>query len=522
MKKSLVLMLAVILVASLFAGCGQGGGKTTTDAILYYACGSEPYLTLDPSVENSNGVCVLQNVYETLTRYNDQTGEVEPYLATSWTHNDDGTVWEFTLREDVSFHDGTKMNANAVKKSIDRTIKLGKGAAYIWTNVESVEVVSDYVVRFNCSEATSIDLIASAAYAAYIISEDACDKDGDWFNSEEGNDGGSGPYTVKSLVTGDQVLLSAYDGYWREWKENSYKMVVIKKHVESGTRRQLLETGEAQIAYNFSTTDIAALKSNENVEIKYVNTYNNILLFFNSEKQPCSNEEFRKALAYSFPYEEVINGVLENRGQLSHGLVTPGLWGHDENCTQYEFNLDKARECLEKSGIDVSSVKLEFSIQSGYTEYKDLAQLWQTYLKEIGITMEIRERGWDSHIEHARATRPEDRQDIFIMIWWPDYADPSSWFQSMVHSQETPAFNLSYIKNPEWDAKIEEAMRLTATDRAKAEELYKEVQKGVLDGAYMLPVYDQVITYAVSKDIDGFYYNPAYPNSTVYFDITHK
>lgn len=56
MKKSLVLMLAVILVASLFAGCGQSGGKTTTDAILYYACGSEPYLTLDPSVENSNGV----------------------------------------------------------------------------------------------------------------------------------------------------------------------------------------------------------------------------------------------------------------------------------------------------------------------------------------------------------------------------------------------------------------------------------------------------------------------------------
>ena len=86
MKKSLVLMLTILLAASLFAGCGQGGG-TTSDAILYYACGSEPYLTLDPSVENSNGVCVLQNVYETLTRYNDQTGEVEPCLATSWTHS---------------------------------------------------------------------------------------------------------------------------------------------------------------------------------------------------------------------------------------------------------------------------------------------------------------------------------------------------------------------------------------------------------------------------------------------------
>ena len=92
-------------------------------------------------MENSNGVCVLQNVYETLTRYNDQTGEVEPCLATSWTHSDDGTVWDFTLREDVTFHDGTKMNANAVKKSIERTIGLGKGAAYIWANVETIEVV---------------------------------------------------------------------------------------------------------------------------------------------------------------------------------------------------------------------------------------------------------------------------------------------------------------------------------------------------------------------------------------------
>ena len=218
----------------------------------------------------------------------------------------------------------------------------------------------------------------------------------------------------------------------------------------------------------------------------------------------------------------MIDGVLENRGQLSRGLVTPGLWGHDENCTQYEFNMDKARECLANSGVDVSAVNLEFAIQSGYTEYKDFAQLWQTYLKELGINMEIRERGWDAHIEHARATRPEDRQDIFVMIWWPDYADPSSWFQSMVHSEESPVFNLSYIKNAEWDAKIEEAMQLTATDRASAETLYKEVQMGVLDGAHMIPVYDQVITYAVSTEIDGFYYNPAYPNSTLYFNITHK
>ena len=67
MKKSLVLMLTILLAASLLAGCGKGGGATA-DAILYYACGSEPYLTLDPSVENSNALR-LQNVYETCTLY---------------------------------------------------------------------------------------------------------------------------------------------------------------------------------------------------------------------------------------------------------------------------------------------------------------------------------------------------------------------------------------------------------------------------------------------------------------------
>ena len=102
MKKHLALMVIFLLVTSLVAGCGKNGNQASAGAILYDAVSSEPYLTLDPSIENSNGVRALQNVYETLTRYNDKTGEVEPYLATSWTHNDDGTVWEFTLREGCS------------------------------------------------------------------------------------------------------------------------------------------------------------------------------------------------------------------------------------------------------------------------------------------------------------------------------------------------------------------------------------------------------------------------------------
>ncbi len=519
MRKATCLLVSVLLLITLVAGCSTGGTQKE-NAVLYHSIASEPFITLDPSAENSNGIYILQNVYETLTRYNTETNEIEPCLAESWKSNDDGTVWDFVLRSGVKFHDGSQMNAEAVKKSIDRTMTMGKGAAYIWGAVESIEVVDEMTVRFICKDPAAVDLIATAAYAAYIISPAACEKDSDWFNAADGNDGGSGPYTVKSLVTGDQVVLEAFDGYWKEWKKGSYKNILLKKSVESSARRQLMESGEAQISSGFSTTDTTALKSSDKVNISYVTTYDNIVIFPNTEKAPLDNADFRRALAYAFPYEEVVTNVLENRGAQSRGLVPPGLWGHDENVLQYTYDLDKAREYLQKSGVDPSARTLEFAIQSGTTEYRDLAQLWQVNLKQLGINIDIRERNWDSHWEYAKNPNPDERQDLFIMIWWPDYASPISWYQSLVHSEDEIFFNLSYIKDPELDAKIDEAALLTATDRAGAEKLYNEVQEKVVEEAYFILPYDRVEVVGVSKAISGFNRSPAYPTAVQYFEIT--
>ncbi|PKM70339.1 MAG: ABC transporter substrate-binding protein, partial [Firmicutes bacterium HGW-Firmicutes-18] len=106
MKRYLSLFLITLMIVASFTGCGgskdndSGGGEGVTD-VLYHSISSEPYITLDPSAENSNGIYILQNVYETLTRYNSETNEIEPLLATEWTQNADGTVWEFKLREGV-------------------------------------------------------------------------------------------------------------------------------------------------------------------------------------------------------------------------------------------------------------------------------------------------------------------------------------------------------------------------------------------------------------------------------------
>ena len=248
MKKKLAFLLCLVMVFSMLTACGgsekeetgsqNSGSASQAEDVLYHVYHSAPYVTLDPSTEYSNGILVLQNVYETLTYYNSATGELEPKLATEWSSNEDGTVWTFKLREDVTFHDGTKMTSADVKASMERTLALGQGAAFNWSAVESIETNGDYEVIFNCAYSAPVDLIASAGYAAYVMSAEAVKQDVEWFNA--GNDGGTGPYTIAQASGQDTVVLQAYDNYWGGWADNQYKTVLIKEVLESSARRQML------------------------------------------------------------------------------------------------------------------------------------------------------------------------------------------------------------------------------------------------------------------------------------------
>ena len=111
---------------------------------------------------------------------------------------------------------------------------------------------------------------------------------------------------------------------------------------------------------------------------------------------------------------------------------------------------------------------------------------------------------------------------MFLFIWWPDYADPVSWFTSLLHSEDEITYNLSYLHDDELDALIDEAVELTVTDRAAAEADYIKVQNIVAEQAYFLNLYDQVHTYIVSNDIEGVAENPAYSTVVDYYKVTRK
>ena len=521
-KRTFTIILAALLVFSMLAGC-TGGDKPANggeEAVLYHAYISTPYVTLDPSSEQSNGIMILQNVYETLTRYNEETGDVDPLLATAWTPSEDGLTWVFTIAEGVVFHDGSALNAQSVVNSINRTITLAMGAAYIWDSVESIEASGDYEVTFKLSYAAPLDLIASAGYAAYIMSDSVLVKDTEWFN--QGNDGGSGPYTI-AQATGDTVVLKAFEDYRGGWADNQYKNVYIKEVSESSARRQMLETGEAQIASDFSSTDLSALRGmTEKVSIYEAGTFTNVVLCLNTASEPMNNADFRRAMAYCFPYVEAVESVLDGNGVQSYGMIPGGLWGHNESLFQYTTNLEKAREYLDKSGIDYDGLSILMTYPTGFDEYASWGQLLQANLKQLGISLELRSMEWDAQWAQAQNTDPKTRQDIFVFQWWPDFPSPAAWFDVLVHSEEEIIFNLAYVNDPEMDAMCEEANALVVGDRATAEAIYIQLQqKLVEDVPYIIP-YDTMRTYALSPAISGVHENPAYATAVQYYKVTQK
>ena len=152
-----VVLIVVLAVALLASGCG-GSSTETTASGSPAASGSDilrvaslyGITTWDPSASYSTEVMYMANCYEPLV-YANPAGSAEPFspgLATSWNVATDGLSWTFKLREGVTFHDGTPFNADAVKYSIDRTMKLNLGAAYLLSQIKEVKVVDDYTVKF--------------------------------------------------------------------------------------------------------------------------------------------------------------------------------------------------------------------------------------------------------------------------------------------------------------------------------------------------------------------------------------
>jgi peptide/nickel transport system substrate-binding protein len=241
-----------------------------------------------------------------------------------------------------------------------------------------------------------------------------------------------------------------------------------------------------------------------------------MVFLLNTQKPPLDNVLVRKALNYSFPYDELMEraqGVFTQ----SRGAVPEAMWGHCEDCFQYTYDPEKAKELLEEAGYpDGLELVLTFN---GGVGHQWPPEQWAYPAGEIGIDLDLRGMTYSAMWEYAKQD-PQTAQDITIQQWWPTWVTPYDPLVSLYHCEDPTFLNLAYYCNPEYDEMIDEGNRLTGIDREAAEQLFIDAQHLLIEDAPAVWVMDIAESFAISSDIDGFVNNPAYPGVVFFYDLT--
>ena len=508
-RKTVVLALAAS-AAALAAWGGSSSAATRADPTFTYVSQNSIVTEFDPASSYSNEVIAMNNIYEQLTRYDSRSKKVTPLLATAWRSTNSGKTWTFTLRAGVKFHTGNPVTAAAAKSAISRTIKLGKGAAYMWAPVKSIDAPTATRLVFHLKEPAPLDLISSSAYAGYIYDTKAAGSAdlAKWFNSAK--DAGTGPYTVSKWEKGkeNELRLEANTSYWGGWSGSHYKHALFKYVPQPTTRAQLFESGEATFTDRLSPALFKQAQGNSKLQTQTNNSFQNLIAFMNTSSGPLENLQLRKAVALAIDYKGII-AALKGSAVPASGFVPEGLLGSTSGLG-YRQNIDAAKALVAKSGL--KNVTLSMTHANGDADEALVATIVKSNLAQIGVKLDVSAVEWQTQWGRGKSTDPSKRQDIFVMYWYPDYADPFSWFTNLFKSAEPPYFNMSYLKDAKVDATIGKLQALTATNRGAAANAYAGLQRRLHDAAVAVPLFVQNYERVLPKGVKGYVDNPAYAN----------
>jgi len=512
------------VLALLLAACGGSSSsapqQTASQVFTYDTTATVFDDGFDPATEYSDAIIAMSQMYETLTRWNPATHTVSPLLATSWSSADGGKTWTFHLRHGVHFHTGRLMTAQAAKAAILRTIKLGGGAAYVWGAVGSIDTPDQYTMVFHLKYASPLDLEASAAYSAYIYDTQAAGPGGNltkWLNTP--HDAGTGPYELQTWNKGQEfeAILKAFPGYWGGWAGPHYKKVVYRVVTADTTAAQLLRSGQVSFVEQISPSIWKSFQGSPGIKTVSSPSWQNLLAQLNAQ---ALSLPVRQAILYGVNYPGIV-AALQGAATSSSGLVPAGLLGHYTNLPNYTYDPAKAIALLHQAGYGPGKKPLNLSLTytSGDSNEQVVATLLKSSLAKLNINLSTTSLAWPAQWAKAKSSNAATHQSIFLEYWWPDYADPYTWFTNLLQTQKQPYYNLSYYSNPTLDGQINRVESVVATSQAAGAQLYRTMQVETLQQAPVTALYNVNYQYAMRNSFTGFKVNPAYANVVFTYNL---
>lgn len=521
MKKHAIPTTILILLSLMLGACrGAEATPTATTAAgsnnavrMVYGLTLAPS-GVDPHVNASSELGIpLTSVYDTLVYQDPDSGEFVPGLAERWQASDDGLVYTFYLRRDVSFHDGTPFNAEAVRVNLERVINpdtASQKAVFMLGPYDRSEVIDDHTVQIHLSRPYAPLLDALSQVYLGMASPAALEQ---WGADYQFHQVGTGPYEFVEYVPNDHLTLARNPDY--AWGPPVFEnggpayvdQIEFRFFVDAATRAPALETQEAYVMGEIPPRDATRLDGRDDFTLYAVPIPGQpAQFFFNTQLSPLDDLRVRQALLYATDRETIVQTIFVDTSPAAYGPLSAATRGYDPGVRElYPHDADKAAQLLEAAGWydsdgdevrDQGGAPLRLTMALGGWGFNpDMAQLLQAQWAEVGVELTAEVMPYPALLEAGRSGSHH-------LVGFNLFGRDPDLLTAFFHSGG--GFNFSQVDDDALDGQLEAAATTTGTDR---DALYSQIQRSIMEQALVLPVRDYVNLNVARADVQGLHFD---------------
>jgi peptide/nickel transport system substrate-binding protein len=440
--------------------------------------------TLDPHRQwNPDSYTVYRNIYDNLVT-RDTSGAIVPQVAASWEALSETQV-RFTLRDDITFHDGSALTADDVVYSVKRITDPEFKSPQIGQFSKITDAVADGPHAVILTTDGPYPVLLAQLVKLSIVSKAYAEKVGD----EQLNlqPMGSGPYKFVEWRKGVKVVLERNDDYWRGTPP--FASVEFAAVPDAATRIADLRTGKADLIVGLNPDDALQLQGAGGVEVRSAPTERVGYFMMNTQHGPLTDKRVRQAVAHAIDRQLIVDALLGGFSQVTNQLLTPAHFGYMEGLEWYPYDPDKAKALLAEAGLS-DGVEIEIITAPPFDQR--IIQAIQQQLADVGITLKISMSDMSTFLGRRRAD-PEGFGDTVFGRWSCACQDADGVLFAMFHSGSV----WSKYANPELDKYLVAAR--STLDEAERLAAYSEAHRIIYEEAPSIPLYQAAAIYGANS-----------------------
>jgi oligopeptide transport system substrate-binding protein len=473
-------------------GAGASAGPPRRGGTLRWAT-LQQVRTLDPHVGNDEiSIYIIHDVYDTLVGYEPADParkgsglKLVPHLASGWTVSPDHLLYVFTLRDGITYADGTPIRAIDFKTSLERALSYNKSAfaSYLVdvvgapaltegtaSSCEGIRVIDDHHLEIRLSRPYAGFLYVMAMTFATPIPAAHLKAAGDQLRREPL---ASGPWQIVRWDEGQSIELERNPRYWDTGKPYLDRQVLLE-NIPSDTAYLMFEQGEIDTVDRLPSPVYVWIQGRPEWK-PYIHDSGAMNVYgerMNVRVKPFDDVRVRRALNYAVNKEHIVR-LLGGGASVSHGLLPPGMFGRDAGLAPYPHDPARARALLAEAGYP-DGFEVEYVTTKG-DDAEKAALSMQADLAEVGVKVKIRVMSFAAYLSETGSAKGAP---FSIGSWIEDYPDPSDFvdvkFATASISDEN-SNNDCFYSNPKLDAMMTAARY--DTDEAQRALMYQEIEQ---------------------------------------------